>query len=326
MVIREVPDSRVSTFEYDVYVDAPPWRTWNAAQDIEGMFKLTSDYRLIGQPKRTGPRSIQMVVEAKPVWYAPAVTGTIAGRLLTDQLGWEDECVAGLFDECYLRFTITPTANGESSLVQATGYFRRPWFISHDRLVEQMLKTFSSVQASINLKVRQEKYSQADQKYPWQEMYQLGINTQPAQKVSTTKQTRLAVQRLLTFPAGETTDAVGAIVTDYLAYQLAGAGLYDVVMPSDINLMARYLGQNWALLCGEDESCKTRMARMAKVDYLLSGELRAEGSEYHLNLVLLSQSEGRAVWRLQRSVPADLGQVKKALEEAVTALEAQNIH
>jgi hypothetical protein len=326
VVVSEVPDSRISTVEYQVRVNAPAWRMWNAAQDVEGMFRLTSSYRLVGQPARTGPRSVQFVIAAKPVWYAPTFTAVVAGRVLTDQLGWEDECVSGLFDECYLRFTIVPSADGQTCVLQGKGYFRRPWFVAHHHLVHVVEDTYRSVRASINLKINQDKYAQADARLPWQEVFQLGIGAPAAVKPpADAKRTRLAVERLQTYPAGETTSAVGAIVMDYLGYKLAQAGRYEVVMPGDINLMARYLGQNWALLCGEDEACKTRIAHMAQADYLLSGELRREGAEYHLSLVLLRESEGRAVWRAQRTVPAELGQIKAALEDAVAELATQKL-
>jgi TolB-like protein len=141
-----------------------------------------------------------------------------------------------------------------------------------------------------------------------------------AQKDDQQPRQRIAIQKFVTYPDVSTSNAVASVAADYLAAQLSMLNRFDVVAPSDLNLMARYLGENWALLCSDNDRCRQRLATMAEAQYVLSGELRSDPANYHLSLVLLDEAHGRAVWRMQESVAPDLQKVKAVLDEATRAL------
>ena len=112
-----------------------------------------------------------------------------------------------------------------------------------------------------------------------------------------------------------------------IAARLTSSGAFEVVTPSDMDVMARYLGQNWALICKDDDDiCGKKLARMAESQFLLSGELRIEDTAYHVSLVMLDEAKGSAVWRMQKSMPPDLLQIKKALDEATAELSHTELH
>lgn len=327
LAFKDLSGSRITAIEYRALINTRPERLWNVTTDVGAIFNLTGAYRLIDGPIAQTDGTIRMLLEVDPAWYAPAVTTTMIGRLLPDELGWENEFYSGMFAGSYMRFTIVPADDGQRSILNMSGYIKRPWFVSHGLMADFLKPDVTGIGPGVNYLAAQSKYEKSNTVFPWKELRHLSQSgPRPASlrqdDDSGAKQLRVAVQRFVSFPDASTTHAVANVAADYLATQLMGLNKFTVVAPSDLNLMARYLGENWALLCTETDACKKRLAGMAEAQYILSGELRSDAAQYHLSLVLLDESHARAVWRMQKSVPLELHMIKQALDEATTNIGA----
>lgn len=309
-----------TTFEYQLLTDVPPERMWNIVTDIEGVFEVTNNFEVIDGPTRIDAQTVRTVTRVKPFWFAPSVTSVIIGRVLPQRLGWENECVESVLKACYMVWSVVPFDGGKRSMIKASGYMKRPWFVTHGHMVDLLRRNIRALGPGVQLIAARSKYDAPNKLFPWRDLASLNAEAEarPVAKVETRR--RVALQHLQVFPQAVTNEAVGAVTTDYLATRLTSSGAFEVVTPSDMDVMARYLGEHWALICKDDDQCGQKLARMAESRFLLSGELRIEPSAYHVSLVMLDENKGAAVWRMQKSLPPDMLQVKRALDEATAEL------
>lgn len=315
-----------TAFEYQLLTDVPPERMWNIVTDIEGVFEVTNSFEVVDGPRRIDPNTVRTTVKVKPFWFAPSVTSVMIGRVLPQRLGWENECVDSLLKACYMVWSVVPFDGGRRSMIKASGYMKRPWIVSHGHMVELLGKNLRTLGPGIRLISSKSKYDEPNKFLPWSQLAALNAaaTATPAPILETRH--RVALQHLAVYPPAVTNEAVGAVTTDYLATRLTSSGAFEVVTPSDMDVMARYLGEHWALICKDDDKCGQKLARMAESRFLLSGELRIEDSAYHVSLVMLDESKGAAVWRMQKTLPPDILQVKKALDEATAELSHTELH
>ncbi len=323
VTIKDVPRHTLVSFEWEVVVEAPPWRVWNMMLDIENSITMSPGVKLLKGPILENDGTVTNIVEFNPRWYMPAVTSVLSGKRLPGKLAWEDECIGGSADECYLQFQISPFHDGNHSVVRVTGYMQRPWFVSFGMMAAYIPEGAKGFAERANLLVRQNKYANPDQTYPWE---QINVLSQAASREAVRsavqedkKRPRLAINRLQAYGDAQTDSVLASVAGDYLAYAVLTTNRYEVTTPDDLELMARYLGENWSLLCADDD-CKTRIVKMSDADYLLTGKLRRSENQYELNLVMLDSRTGNSVWRIQKSVSAEIEAVKSALDDAANAL------
>lgn len=320
--VKNVPEHRITTFEIEIRIDAPPWRVWNMAPDIQKVYQMSPSYRVVGV-QVLGQGVMRKIMQISPAWYLPSVTGVTYGKTLPDELGWEEQCVSGWPAECYVRYSVVPIEGGKSAL-KVNGYGKRPWFISFAMTAGLMRSSAEAVASGIGFLIRNPKYATPDPAFPWEQFNNYShvqiVSATPAGGAPAGPKPRMAVERFTVYGSTGTSPAMAKIAGDYLAYAVERTGAFEVTAPEDLHIMLRYLGAQWAILCEKNDECQLNLAGVAKVRYLLAGDLTFEAGQCFVNLVLLDQEAQKAVWRLNRPIGAGLHELKDVINESAAEI------
>lgn len=320
--VQDVPRNRVSTFEWDVHTTAPTWRTWNVILDMRETYRLTGSYDLADTPEMLKPEHVRFILTYKPHWYLPSITSVVEARILPRELAVEAECVAGGdLEECYFHTSVLPQENGKGSLIRMRGFLKRPWYFSFGSSAWLIERDIRALAAGLDYRIVAAKYSTPDTQYPWTDFDALAAASSEQATVPDTRRPEIALQQLETYGAPNTVASLANLAGDYLATRLTQTRAFDVVTSADVNLIIRYMGERWALLCGKtDNDCQQRIAELTRADYLLTGGLRVENGKYDVHLALLDAARGVGVWRFQQTSEPEIESLKATLDAAAEAL------
>jgi hypothetical protein len=322
VVVKNVPEHRITTFEIEIRIDAPAWRVWNMAPDIQKVYQMSPSYHVL-DVHVLGQGVMRKTMQLSPAWYLPSVTGVTLGKTLPDVLGWEEQCVSGWPSECYVRYSIIPLEGGKSA-IKVNGYGKRPWFISFAMTAELMRSSAEAVATGIGFLIQNPKYATPDPAFPWEQFNNYShLRSSPAapeRGAPAQPKPRMAVERLMVYGSAGTSPVMGKIAGDYLAFAVERTGAFEVTAPEDLHIMLRYLGAQWAILCDKSDECQLNLASVAKVRYLLAGDLTFEAGECYVNLVLLDQQAQKAVWRMNRPIDAGLHELKDVINESAVEI------
>lgn len=324
--IKNIPEHRITAFEMEIVVDAPTWRVWNLAPDLQQVFQMSPRYRLTEAPIVTRGTMLK-TNHLSAAWYLPSVTSVTLGRPLPDQLGWEDQCIAGIPEECYMKYTIAPYNGSDKSAVKINGYLKRPWWVSFSVSSQLLSDIARPIASGISYLLRQPKYNKPDPAFPWDELNvyaksQFQSFKEEGPPVDNRDKPKLALQQMSVYGESDTRSVIGKIAGDYLAYAVEKTAAFDIITSEDLNIMMRYLGARWALLCEKNDECQLGLAEMAKAKYVLSGDITLSSGQYHLNLVLLDRTVRKAAWQFNRPVGSDPTELKSAMNEAAVSLSS----
>ena len=325
LTVKDVPEAGLTAFTYEGIVDAPAWRLWNTINDLDVIYNLTPGFSKVGEVVLDQPGMVRMTMRVNPRWYLPSLMAHMKGRLAKGELAWDCQCESGGISECYVRFSVVPLTGGTRSLFRTTGYFKRPWYVTYAMTVDYLADNTRQFNASIGYRIQQPKYGQPDASYPWLDVNSLAGGAAPAKAApeKSERRPRLAVHPIEGYGLPASGSVLVTLAGDYMAYSLARDKHFDVVTQDDLRLIMRYLGDNWAVLCGSAKSdeCDKRLAKSANADYLLTGRLEGHDADFSLHLVMLDPLKGSEVWRWQGVVKPTVEGIRVALDQAIAALE-----